>query len=172
MLTRGDEWFADSCLSVDADTTYHPSDLVDELSSRDLSESLAGARVPFRVTLWIAPLTGDCLPSDAEFFPVMGHDLSLGGVAFFLKIRPEFTSLVVALKAPSTVDYMEARVAHCTEVLINRSGLVRRIGQAVKEVPPDESNESAEPMILVGCQFVRRLPTEQVPQYRQGSIYY
>ena len=112
----------------------------------------------------------DRLPSAAELFPVLGHDLSLGGVAFFLKMRPDFVSLVVALNARSTVDYMEARVVHCTEVLVDRSGLVRRISQAGTESTPDESDESAEPMILVGCQFVRRLRGEQIPPGGNSSV--
>lgn len=160
-LARIDELFADLGLSVDADTTYQElSDLSEGVSSSELAEFFSGARVPFRVDLRIAPLARDRLPSAAEFFPVLGHNLSLGGVAFFLKTRPNFTSLVLALNTPSTIDYIEARVVHCTEVLVNSSGLVRRVSQ--EEAAAGNPNESTEPMILVGCRFVRRLPGEQI----------
>jgi hypothetical protein len=167
-LARVDELFADSRLSVDTGKTYQQLLGFSESPSKcELAESLAGARVPFRVTLRIAPLTGDRLPSAAEFIPVLGHDLSLGGVAFLVKTRPDCQSLALALNTSSTVDYLEARVVHCTEVLFNRSGLVRRAGQ--EEAAAGSPDESAEPMILVGCEFVRRLPGEKISPNLEDS---
>jgi hypothetical protein len=159
-LARVDELFVDLQLSDASESDQQPFDFSEGPSNCELAESFAGARVPFRVPLRIAPLACDRLPSAVEFFRVLGHDLSLGGVAFLLKTRPNFTSLVLALNTPSKVDYLEARVVHCTEVLVNQSGVVRRVAQ--EKASPGDPNASAEPMILVGCQFVRRLPGEHI----------
>jgi len=159
-FARIDELLADLPLSG-ADRTRRPlSGATDHASSTQLADILTGARVPFRVAQEIAPMRGDRLPRRSDFFPVMCHDLSIGGVSFLLEYRPDFDSVLFAIGNPPTVNYMEARVVHCTDVTVHASGLSRRV--ANEDSVAGNSDEPAEPMVLVGCQFVRCLPADQI----------
>jgi len=159
-FARIDELLADLQLSSVAATYPSLSESIDHSSSNQLTDILMGARVPFHVAQGIGPVLGDRLPRLSEFFPVMCHDLSIGGVSFLLQNRPDFESVLFAIGNPPTVNYMEARVVHCTDVMVHASGLCRRVGN--EDTMAGDSDDPAEPMVLVGCQFVRCLPADQI----------
>jgi hypothetical protein len=98
------------------------------------------------------------VPEQTAFFPVKCHDLSTRGFSFIAKRRPQFASLVLALGTPPDVIYLAAEVRHCTDVLAYPSGRVEVLdGQ---ETPADgrcRGGNGAEPGVLVGCEFIRRL---------------
>ncbi len=115
---------------------------------------LTGVRVPFPAMQRIAPLHGESLPDESEFFPVRCHDLATGGISFVMESLPEFGSLVIAMGEAPAITYMFAEVVHCTKVLFKQSGLVRR--GAGEQVLSDHPGDPAEPMFLVGCRFTGR----------------
>jgi hypothetical protein len=160
MFDRIDELLADPRLPSSDGLSRPLCEFIDDRSSAPLADILTGARVPFRVAQQIAPLLGDRLPRLSDFFPVMCHDLSIGGVSFLLENRPDFKSVVFAIGNPPTVNYMEARVVHCTEVLVDASRLFKRLGN--EDLAAGDSDGPAQPMVLVGCQFVRCVPADQI----------
>ncbi len=115
-------------------------------------------RKPSFVVLRIAAFDGKQIPDAADFFDVEAHDISSGGFACLMQRRPTFDQLVVELGSPPNITYRVAEVAHCTDVWVYPSGLVKPIaGEGVD--PPEGSSPDEEPwpMVLVGNRFVRSL---------------
>ena len=168
MFDRIDELFADPQPSSADGADRPPSEFKDDPSSDRLAGILTGARVPFRVEQRIAPLVDDRLPGPSEFSPVVCHDLSTSGVAFLLPNRPDFTSIVFAMGDSSAVKYIKARVVHCTDVLVDASGLVKRADG--EDIADSSSDGTTQPMVLVGCQFLHDLPADQIADEPRDSL--
>ncbi len=115
-------------------------------------------RRPFFAIQRIAPYDGLQTPDAADFFCVESRDLTSQGMSFLLDGRPGFQSLVVALCEPPNTVYVAARVVHCTDVLVNSSGLVEPIHDTDQSDPCHcHADEQDQPMVLVGCEFTGRI---------------
>lgn len=122
------------------------------------AERRDGRRKPFHSTERIAPCRGRGLPDESEFIEVQCHDLTGRGFSFFLPSPPDFDSLVAAFGTPPQVIYLAARVLHSTHVMVDSSGLVRRVEDQAADVGDrDPDGQTATPMVLVGCCFTERL---------------
>ena len=118
-------------------------------------------RKPFRIVQHIAQANDSDVPEWTSFFPVQCHDLSTGGFSFFIKRRPQFNSIVLGLGEPPDVAYLAAEVKHCTNVLRHGSGEVDVLGnEDARGDPADPDGSGPERMVLVGCQFVQRLESD------------
>ena len=140
------------------------------ISNAQAGQLLSGVRVPFSAVQRIAPLRGNRLPDDSEFFPVRCCDLATGGISFLMASRPTFTELVIAFGNPPDVTYLAAEVVHCTDVLAQPSGQWERVGHRMAgaddpsdntpHVPQSGETPSGETMVQIGCRFTRRMSGE------------
>jgi|SRR5580658_1754844 hypothetical protein len=90
-------------------------------------------RWPFREIQWLGPYGSWGLPKKHMFFEVRCHDLSQGGISFFLPRPPASEFAVIGLgKKPNLVYYM-VQMTNCNEF-------------------PGEKKQ-----YLVGCRFVQRV---------------
>jgi hypothetical protein len=115
-------------------------------------------RGAFSTSQRIAPLRGDRLPDDSEFFEVLCRDLSKAGFSFLLPAAPDFTMLVAAFGTPPNMIYVAGEIVHCTNVLLHPSGLVEDAdGHAADTAEHHADGRPLKPMALVGCRFTKRL---------------
>jgi len=122
----------------------------------EAAERRDNRRHSFPVTQRIAPREGSQVPDDSEFVDVPCQDLTRAGFSFFLPKRPTFDSLVVALERPEGTIHVAADIVRQADVLLYPSGRIRELDQ--KHVgDQDEPDESATPMVVVGCRFTERL---------------
>ncbi|MBN2474597.1 MAG: PilZ domain-containing protein [Pirellulales bacterium] len=96
-------------------------------------ESRQSSRKGFPYGQMIGPVYDGQMPQPEDFFRVRCHDISPGGLSFYLSGRPQFDQFVVALGQESLPIYFLAEVAHITEA--KRNGVV---------------------MFRVGCRFLKR----------------
>lgn len=115
-------------------------------------------RQPFPVVRYIAKATGQEVPEETAFFPVQCRDMSTHGFSFFVKTRPQFKSLVLALDARPKPIYIMAQVRHCTDVLLHWSGQVEVLDDQGAGADRKCSAADAGFWVLVGCEFTQRLP--------------
>jgi hypothetical protein len=137
------------------------------ISNAQAGQLLSGVRVPFSAVQRIAPLQGNHLPDESEFFPVRCCDLATGGISFLMNTRPAFNELVIAFGTPPDVTYLAAEVVHCSDVLARPSGQWERLDLRLANADdPSESEPhdprsggppSGETMVQVGCRFTRRM---------------
>ena len=109
-------------------------------------------RSPYRLTQRIA--RGYCweVPPEDVWSDVLCHDLTQGGVSFFLDSQPAFERLVVMFRAAQPI-YIAAKVTHWRPVFVDAQGEVIEVHTVPNcSVPPDDT----EGKVLVGCQFLRR----------------
>lgn len=100
-------------------------------AGKDLRASL---RRSYQYRQKIAPLSGQRVPGQAEFFEVDCRDISASGIAFFMDAPPKFENLVVALGRPPVQSHFTARV--------------------VRVVP---TTKDGRQVYLVGCRFTGRV---------------
>jgi len=142
----------------DADFFRLIHQMVGPLAADEQSERRSRRRDRFLTWQRIAPWDGGPLPEDDAFLAVRCYDLTQGGFSFFLPTRPKFPFLVAAFGQPPELIYVGAEVVRCSRVLLHASGLVDPIHDRATHVSyrsPD--GQLAQPMILVGCRFVKRL---------------
>jgi len=115
-------------------------------------------RRPFTSTQRIAVRRGPGLPDESQFVPVECHDLTRKGFSFLLPNEPDFDTLVAAFGAPPEAIYVSARVARCSDVLLDSSGNIAYAKSGpVEFASEDFRGRSATPMVMVGCEFIERL---------------
>jgi len=117
-------------------------------------------RRAFPSVRYIAQSADGEMPEKPAFFPVECRDLSTHGFSFLFKTRTQFQTLVLALDAQPTPIYLVAEVRHCTDVLVYPSGRIE-VRPKAWEAHESQIPEGAEPWVLVGCEFTRRLPGNQ-----------
>jgi hypothetical protein len=120
-------------------------------------------RKPFASTHKIASYDGLTLPQAADFTDIQCHDLARGGFSYLSALRPESNSIIAAFGIPPHVTCTEAQVVRVTEVLrFPSTGLLERIDDTNDPVDYRGPNgEIGIPLILLGCQFVRRLRDDE-----------
>ncbi len=131
--------------------------LSDSLQQDETADRRGNRRQVFQTIHRIAWRRGTDMPDESEFFEVHCHDLTSSGFSFFLPSKPNFDFLVAAFGVPPSVIYLDAKVLHCDDVLVHPSGLIERVEHAGRQAA---DVQTATPMILVGCRFVRRLAGE------------
>ena len=99
----------------------------------DRKELRASPRRFFQYRQMIAPVVGDAMPSEADFFEVDCCDISAGGLSFYLNRVPDFDRLIVALGKPPALTHFAAQVVRYVEK-VNRG----------------------EPQYLIGCRLLGR----------------
>lgn len=116
-------------------------------------------RDPFPSIHKVAPYDGSNLPQPPDFVDVCCHDLSRSGFSYLSPIRPSLTNLIAAFGILPDITCMEARIVRTTDVLQHPStGLLEEVGDPnapIQYEGPD--GKSGVPLILVSCEFVRRL---------------
>ncbi len=106
----------------------------------------------------VAPWDGEGVPAAWEFVPVQCHDLTRRGFSFLLPDYPAFKRLVVRFEGAGQVIYAGAEVVRTARVWVLPSGSVKGEEEwAPGEGLPDGDGERARPMVLLGCQLIRRL---------------
>jgi len=134
---------------------------IEELRGGTTEERRRAPRELFPVVQRIAQAADGKVPEQATFFPVKCHDLSTRGFSFFVKKRPQFKSMVLALGTPPDVIYLGAEVRHCTDVLMHASGRVEVLDEQDAQTDcASPSGNGAELTVLVGCEFTRRLESQ------------
>lgn len=136
--------------------------LIHQLAGPERAEGKNDRRARERQPFWadqrIAPVQGDELPDDSEFFRVPCHDLTRAGFSFFLSDRPEFRRLVVSFGEPPRTIYVRAEVVRVEHVLVHSVGTIeRQVGTSKPSSSMAATGSPAMPMVLVGCRFVSRL---------------
>jgi hypothetical protein len=116
--------------------TIHASCDAESASERD--ENRASRRSPFPVMQMLGPCGSWGLPTQHMFCEVRCHDLSQGGISFFLPRPPTFETAVIGLGKPPTVSYYVVKLIH-----------FREYGEEKERY-------------LVGCQFISRVSHSQV----------
>jgi hypothetical protein len=76
------------------------------------AEKRSQSRVGYKQSQRIAPLMPGQRPSLDSFFEVPCHDMSMGGFSFVLDRVPDFSQLVVELKARDVTKYLVASVVN------------------------------------------------------------
>jgi hypothetical protein len=71
-------------------------------------------RFTYPMVASVAPYDHGGQPSQAMFLEVRCHDISTGGLSFFVPVPPNFKFAIVALGRSPNVIYMLVRVMHCT----------------------------------------------------------
>jgi hypothetical protein len=90
-------------------------------------------RWPYRVTQMVAFHDEFQKPTKDMLQPVRCHDISLGGISFFLAGRPPTHHCTLVLGRPPGLIFVNGRIVHCEPT----------------ELSPDEW--------IVGCEFVTKL---------------
>jgi hypothetical protein len=96
-------------------------------------EKRTSERLAYSMVASVAPYSHEGLPTQEMFLEVRCHDISAGGVSFFLPIPPNFQFAIVALGRSPDIIYIMVRVTHCT--------------------PHDDVRKE----YLVGCHFLERV---------------
>jgi hypothetical protein len=117
----------DEILDKIAQRTFGPGDAVFEERRRH-------SRFPFRAIQHVAPYVQGQIPPASAFSPVECHDLSCGGLSYYLNQPPLVNDIVLALKIRGEVKYLSAHIVR-TIATLTTDGL----------------------RYLVGCRFVGRL---------------
>jgi PAS domain S-box-containing protein len=91
-------------------------------------------RAAYSYRQMIAPMFGDRVPRQEEFFEVECRDISAGGMAFVMNRPPDFQKLVVELGRPPASNQLTAKV--------------------VRLQPLERDGEEE---YLIGCQFIERV---------------
>jgi PilZ domain len=117
----------DEILDTIARRTFGPGDTAFEERRRH-------ARFPFRAVQRIAPYSQGKMPPATAFSSVECHDLSCGGLSYYLNQPPIANDIVVALTIRGEVKYLSAQIVR-TIATLTAEGLT----------------------YLVGCRFVGRL---------------
>ena len=133
--------------------------LVNSDSADDGSDRRAHPRELFSSIHKVAPYDGLTLPQPSDFVGVHCHDLARGGFSYLSPIRPAATNLIAVFGIPPDITCMEARVVRTADVLQYPStSLLETIGDPNAPIQYQGPNgEIGVPLVLVGCQFVRRL---------------
>ncbi len=97
-------------------------------------ELRSSPRRTFTYRQLIAPMYTGVIPSRNKFFEVPCHDISAGGISFYLNSKPDFDTLLVALGKTPSLTYFTARVVRIVEEVID-----------------------GHVMQLVGCRFTGRV---------------
>jgi hypothetical protein len=103
----------------------------------DYSERRTSDRWPYQEIQLLGPYGYWGLPKKHMFCEVRCHDLSQGGVSFFLPRPPVFEFAVIGLGKRPNISYLLIRVTHCREYYVD-----------VKK------------LYLVGCRFLERVALE------------
>jgi PAS domain S-box-containing protein len=82
-------------------------------------ENRTSPRRVFQYRQRIAPLLGNAMPSEADFFEVDCADISAGGLSFYLDRAPEFDKLIVALGKPPVLTHFAAQVVRTAETVVD-----------------------------------------------------
>ena len=149
--------------SIKAEIDAHFYELVHQLvnsdSTEDRPDRRGHPRSPFSSIHKVASYDGSTLPQPSDFVDVCCHDLSRGGFSYLSPFRPASTDLIAAFGIPPDITCMEARVTRTADVLqYSSTGVLERIGDPEGSVQYQGPNgEIGVPLVLVGCQFVRRL---------------
>jgi PAS domain S-box-containing protein len=97
-------------------------------------ENRSSPRRVFQYRQLIAPVLGNAMPSERDFFEVDCSDISAGGLSFYLGRVPEFDKLIVRLgKAPALTHFAAQVVRYMEKV------------------------EGPQRQYLVGCRFLGRV---------------
>jgi hypothetical protein len=141
----------------DSDANFYR--LIHELvgQSATVAERRMDRRHPFHTVHRIAGWDGRRFPAEEAFFDAQCHDLTGRGFSFLSPGRPPFEHLVAAFGKPPEQIFIAAEVRHLARVLVHASGAVERIGGRPEAVSRSAGELPAQPMMLVGCRFVRRL---------------
>ena len=141
----------------DSDANFYRliHDLVGRQSAT-VAERRSDRRHPFHTVQQIAGWDGGRFPADNAFFAACCHDLTRRGFSFLAPSRPPFGLLVAAFgKSPEQI-FIAAEVRHLAQVLLHPSGMIERLeGRDATAALP--AGEPPQPMMLVGCRFLRRL---------------
>ena len=154
--------------SFEAEIDAHFYELIHKLVNSEPAEDPADRRVhprkPFSSIQRVASYDGVTLPEPPDFIDVSCHDLARGGFSYLSPIRPTSTNLIAAFGIPPGITCVEARVVRASEVLQYPStGLLERIDDSDGSVEYRGPNgEIGVPLVMVGCQFVRRLKPEDI----------
>ncbi len=155
--------------SVEAEIDAHFYELIHKLVTTDLSEDEPERRNHPRETFSaihkVAPYDGKRLPQPSDFADIRCHDLARGGLSYLSANRPASTDLIVAFGVPPDITCVEARVVHMSDVLqFPSTGVLEKIDNPNEPIQYRGPNgELGVPLVLVSCQFVRRLKdTEEI----------
>ena len=118
---------ADEILDKIARRTFGPGDVAFEERRRH-------ARFAFHAIQHVAPYIHGEIPPATAFRSVTCHDISCGGLSYYLNQPPIVNDIVLALTIRGEVKYLSAHIVR-TIATLTADGL----------------------MYLVGCQFVGRL---------------
>ena len=97
------------------------------------SERRREPRYPYRVTQLAAFHEASQKATKEMFQPVRCHDISLGGISFFLAGPPKTEHCTLVLGRPPALIYVRAQILH------------------------SEPTEDSPDTWIIGCQFVERL---------------
>jgi hypothetical protein len=142
----------------DSDANFYR--LIHELVARQsamAAERRSDRRNPFRAVQKIAGWDGRHFPADEAFFDTRCHDLTGGGFSFLSPEGPPFEFLVAAFGKPPEQIFIAAEVRHLVPVLVHSSGTFERLEDRAAPAPESRGEPAAQPMVLVGCRFLRRL---------------
>jgi hypothetical protein len=142
----------------DSDANFYRliHDLVGRQSA-SVAERRSDRRHPFHTVQQIAGWDGGRFPAADAFFAACCHDLTCRGFSFLAPSRPPFELLVAAFGKPPDPIFISAEVRHLAQVLLHASGMIERLeGRDPNAVLPS-GEAPAQPMMLVGCRFLRRL---------------
>ena len=153
--------------SIDAEIDAHFYELIHQLvnSDGDRSDRRTNPRKPFSSIHKVAPYDGLTLTQSTDFVDVCCHDLARGGFSYLSPIRPTSTSLIAAFGIPPDITCVETRVVCTADVLqFPSTGLLEKIDDPDGPIQYRGPNgEIGVPLVLVNCQFVRRLKdTEEI----------
>ncbi len=128
-------------------------------SERDeMKDRRRHSRERFSQTQWIAPWDGVRFPDEAKFIEVQCHDLTRAGFSFLLAGRPTFRLLIAGFGRKPNLLYVVAEPVRCVPVLLSSSGRIQQVTEGTTHRQPQSPSESAgQPMMLVGCRFIRRV---------------
>ena len=98
------------------------------------AEQRKGPREAYPVIQLAAPYADSRMPTEEMFREVRCHDISTGGISFFLPHPPDFEYAVVGLGTPPEVTYLTVRVMHHSPYAGATKGY------------------------LIGCRFLGRVP--------------
>ena len=150
--------------SIEAEIDAHFYELIHKSVTLDSAEDRrAHQREPFSPVQRVAPYDGSNLPQPTNYVDVHCHDLSRGGFSYLSPIRPTSTRLIAVLGVPPDMTCVETRIVDTVDVLQYPStGLLEKIGEPHSPIQSqDPSDETGVPLILVNCQFVRRLTSTE-----------
>jgi hypothetical protein len=118
---------ADEILDQIAQRTFAPGD-------EEFEERRRHPRFAFNAIQHVAPYVHGEMPAATAFQPVVCHDISCGGLSYYLNQPPIVKDVVLALSIRGQVKYLTAHILR-TIVTLNDGGL----------------------KYLIGCRFIGRL---------------